>query len=833
MIIESTNTTIHVFDRTLDGERIYYKDTNFKPYFYVENKRMIDDPLVDSTQRGFKTFMGTPVQKVILRHPSALYNLKNQWGKSFESNIGFEQRYLIDKITEIPDVKQRKLFFDIETDDSNGVPNYKNPFQQIFSVAFYDNFEKIYRVYALNNDKPIAEQQKLTINIGEETKTFEYVTQIFDTERELLDGFFKKVNELDPDFLLGWNINGKRNKVTGKFRAGFDLPYLVARSKRIKANANALSYISEVYLSESSYREGKVTIKGRECVELMELYEKHKLKQMAFNLDAVAKRELHSSKKELVGTLKHWKTDLKTLLDYNVVDVILTQLIDEKLELSNQAFQTSRISFSRVEDVGSVLKLIRHSCINECHKQGLVFEEFKDVKKNKFKGGFVGETLPGVHENIVSLDLVSLYPNIIRAFCISPENVSEHGVEIPGNLKFVQNRDALLLKVINNFYEPRIKVKKLMQAETNKQRKKYLKTKSDSLKAVLNSVYGSLKLLFGSDIAESVTLCAQTVIKHSINEVKKENLPIVYIDTDSVSFIAGETLEEAVVKGSEVNVNVNDSYEEFMQGYGLTNKRGSNDVFLKLNFEKVYSRGFWSVKSNGKGAMKRRFCWIGWEDGRFVDSYAEVMGFETKKAGFSVFYKSLQRSLLEMVCPKQSVLPDKKIVDDFLTDKHSEIQSGSVPLQEMVANVNVGKLPKQYFESKNDYTNNNPKRRGVIYGLKHLGLQPEAGKRYELLWVKTVPKPYPEFLELDVQSTTKEGKVVKRKRIDVDVVVYEQSKLPDGFIPNYEKYVELNVVKPAKNIYESLGWDLPSCFITKKKKVSVDKFQTSLLGLFN
>lgn len=70
--------------------------------------------------------------------------------------------------------------------------------------------------------------------------------------------------------------------------------------------------------------------------------------------------------------------------------------------------------------------------VNEAHRQGYVVlwkknqpEDFKTAEELVLcdRGGFILEPQVGLHEGIVELDYASLYPNIMRAFNISPETI--------------------------------------------------------------------------------------------------------------------------------------------------------------------------------------------------------------------------------------------------------------------------------------------------------------------------------------------------------------------------------------------------------------------------
>jgi len=835
--LDNGEVLIHTFERKPDRTRVHKKISNFFPYFYLPAERIVEeDPRILSVQQGFKSLYGEPLQKIVVSHPKDIYEFREKYPEAQEANVLFNARYLIDCVDKIPDVKPRKLWFDIETEDEYGLPDFNKPDQKILSIAFVDSFENKNTVFILGNEGaagmrtteiPIKNKSPIKVN---------YEVFSFQNEKEMLSSFVKKVAFLDPDYLLGWNTRGER--VNNKFNAGFDLPYLFARCKKLGVWFNGISPINECDLSD----EGEIRIKGRECPELMIVYKLLKLKESDLTLEEVSKKELKAKKVVAEGISDLWTFNPEKLCEYNIVDVVLVRMLDEKLGLSDQAFQMSRISYSRAEDMGNEVTMIRHACLRKCKEWGVVFPT-QHAEKKAFAGGFVFPVKTGVHQNVISLDIESMYPNSIRAFNISPETiVKEGGVLLPSGVRFKQNCRALLPAVIEDYYENRIHYKRLSEQETNKEIKAILKSKSNSFKALNNAVFGVVIHLFGVDVAKSITLTSQEVIKFINEKVNADGFESVFGDTDSNGIIKKNlSFDEAIEAGKEEAKKINESFEEFMKRFGLTNQKPNGDRHYKIKFEKVYSRGFWSVKKSGEGAMKRRFCWVAWEDGRKLNKpYLETKGFEAIKSGFSPMYKEVQNNVLMMVCPPEGEPRSKEEIDEWLLSKVDEITA--LPADFITGDIKITELPVQYFKDKRDWTSNNPKRRGLLYSLNYLGLKLQAGKRYKLGYVKSVPDNYPQEIEMDVLTHKYEIKEdgtktvisdIKRNTYPANVIIYEGGKFPSGFELDIEKYVDLNVASPVEGIYAAFGWDTPFKKERKTKGKRTKKEEKPITTLAN
>lgn len=176
MIVDySTNDQrygIHVWDRTPDGIRTYKRVTKFEPYFYMPENKSINknDQRIVRILKGYKTLMGDPVKKIVVNSPFDIYSLRKEIELTHESNIAFPRRYLIDVEKNIPDVKQKKLYFDIETEDDEGMPSHTLPIKKIMSIAFSNNFDNQYEVYILKNNKISNSEIKNKVAFGETEK---------------------------------------------------------------------------------------------------------------------------------------------------------------------------------------------------------------------------------------------------------------------------------------------------------------------------------------------------------------------------------------------------------------------------------------------------------------------------------------------------------------------------------------------------------------------------------------------------------------------------------------------------------------------------------------
>src|SRR6056300_285628 len=110
---------------------------DFEPYLYVErdsvvvvkNKDEYARKVLSSTvheQEGIEwaitgqtpsskvTADGKELDKVTFKSPGLMRMVSNKLKPTYEADVPYEDRYLVDCVNEIPDYKMRKLFIDIE-----------------------------------------------------------------------------------------------------------------------------------------------------------------------------------------------------------------------------------------------------------------------------------------------------------------------------------------------------------------------------------------------------------------------------------------------------------------------------------------------------------------------------------------------------------------------------------------------------------------------------------------------------------------------------------------------------------------------------------------------
>lgn len=342
--------------------------------------------------------------------------------------------------------------------------------------------------------------------------------------------------------------------------------------------------------------------------------------------------------------------------DYNHHDVLLVDMLDDKLKLIELHLTMSYKARTNYNDALSPVKLWDAIIYNDLlHKKIVIPNKEHSSKSEKFEGAFVKDPIAGKHRWVAAFDLQSLYPHIIMGSNISPETITDMRLDvsidsllrkdtlqkvpyaITGNgWCYSKDNHGFLPELMETMYNSRSIYKKQMlkveqEYEKDKSNKQLLKEISRltnlqmAVKIALNSAYGALGSAYfryyDLRLAESITTTGQLAIKwiaNSINAYMNTALKtnsvdyILMSDTDSV---IGSTV--IMVDGKKTTIEdyydsmpddfiKNDDFNEdwVKRAKGITTSVSKSDKleYANINYvmkHKVKKR-MYSIKSNGK-----------------------------------------------------------------------------------------------------------------------------------------------------------------------------------------------------------------------------------------
>ena len=401
-LIDRERDIIHVVER-VNGVRRYVEYPAHHTLYYPSPKGKYTSIFGDSLERvvcnsgrKFKT------EKQLHAHKGL-----------FESDTNPVFRCLADNYLDVEPPTLNVALFDIETDFNKevGYAPPDDPFNAITAISVHMSWIKQTVCLVIKPDTMTEDEAQAVVD------TFDNAI-LCATESEMLTSFLELIQ--DADILTGWNSEG------------FDIPYTVNRVSRLLSKSHTRKFClwDKFPKQKEIVKFGKETqtyeLIGRIHLDYLELYRKYTYHEMhSYSLDAICEYELGDKKVEYEGTLDTlYNKDFKKFIEYSIQDVDLMVRLDEKLQfidLANLIAHSNTVLLPTT--MGSVAQ-IDQAIINEAHSQGLIVpDKQRGEKPINAAGAYVAHPVKGIHRDIASIDLNSLYPSILRACNMSTETI--------------------------------------------------------------------------------------------------------------------------------------------------------------------------------------------------------------------------------------------------------------------------------------------------------------------------------------------------------------------------------------------------------------------------
>lgn len=773
----SGGAVLHIFGRDKDAQSHRVDLTGFVPYYFIpleQADKMEHPPAmeIDKT-RTYKSIYGDELRRVNCpSSPIDIHVTKNLY-QHFEADIPYHVRYMIDNhitsgietTSELCDYRvvkpceiktqSRVCFLDIECSDEKGFPEPER--DPVTAITMYDNFDNKYTTLILNlsgNPVQIADPPQRK-------------TLVFDDERKLLKAFCDYIKQKDPDIISGWNVRD------------FDMDYLIRRMEVFELNISLISRLPPAY----GDKRNKTNIRGRNIFDLLEAYKKITTasgKRESYRLDAIAEFELKEHKVHFEGSLdKLLREDPQKFVDYNYKDVELCVGIDKKNKIID--FYRELASFvgcplDKTLDSSSVVDIY---VLRKAHDKGFILPSKGFASEEKFEGATVFAPSKGIEENVIVLDLKSLYPMCMITMNASPETKDPKGeLHSPNGIHFKKEPVGLVREIILELLEQRDAKKKAMK-QYKKGTPEYdiLDQQQNVLKIIMNTYYGvsgyARFRMFDNEIASAITSAGREIIEFTRKYVESKGYSVKYGDTDS-SFIKihGVTDPEEIKKlATSLEKELNEQYPKFAKEY-----LNADVSFFSTKFEKYYRRFF-------QGGKKKRYAGhIIWKEGQIIDEI-DVVGFEVKRSDSPQLARDVMKHILEMVL-RGSTKEDVRV---YLSDVIKKYRKGEYSYDLIGIPGGIGK-------NLEDYDIADAHVRGCKYANEHLGALFLKGSKPKRLYIKTVTSKYPQ----------------------TDVICFEYGgQVPPEFKVDYETMFDKTIKSPLERIFEPLGWSFSEFDPTK------------------
>jgi len=596
--------------------------------------------------------------------------------ETFEGDLMPDKRWFIDKEVIISD-KYRKLYFDIETDDTE--QRIEIGRDRILSFAAMDDTGKMFF-------KRLKEHTD-------------------EAETNLMLDFLKVIK--DYNILLGWNSSG------------FDVPYLKKRMQKYDL------HFDKAYCWKKM---GHFDLLKR--FRHIFRFDSH---IKSFSLENISQHFLGKGKvKHDEKIIELWRDNPKKLKVYNEEDVRLLFELDQKLGVSDMMIRQSQwcgvpvSQFGLYSIIDSFILKTAHqvnkfarTAVNAIKERvmdntrgnenpddtgALKKEEEVNDDDAQYMGAIVLEPVVGKYDRVYTFDFKSLYPSMMRTSNIGYDSLryvaDDNCIINPGTLSierkvggikptyFVKEPSVVNLAV-SGLLKKREEYKKLklkMIEEGLNKGTNWEMVVSDEIivKELANSTYGIMGLKYGRyfsvDVAESITLFGQWCIMFAKGYYESIGYKVIYGDTDSVFVATGKGF-----------LDVDGTLEGFHSALRkeLKEKFNIDECFIQLNFDKQYESFVLIAKKTYVGHV------INMEGKKTNEIYARGMDF-IKKNTFG-FAAEKQKFLINKVLYDA---PDVEDMKKVMQDIKKEFYDKEFTREELTIIQKVGKEPESYAKTQ-------------------------------------------------------------------------------------------------------------------------------------
>lgn len=290
----------------------------------------------------------------------------------------------------------------------------------------------------------------------EDSKLFEQEFKIkykfFTTEEELMEFYLHKCVP-QFSFVTGWNVTD------------FDQKYIMNRAKNIKVD----SMINMPSRSKIGRNQIPVHIGMLDYMQVFEKLKPYKVVEN-YKLDYIAELVLGTAKlKHQYPSFMEFQKDVYLFTMYNVIDVILVKLIEDKLSILDVAYSIASVAQIEVNKVFSPVYIAEILMCREFLNKNMKMMKLPwgegNTADGTYEGAYVKDPIPGYYDAIACYDFSSMYPNIQIQFNISPdtylgkiENVKKKGTEIPtkNGTMFSSDTDSVARIILTRLYDGRV-----------------------------------------------------------------------------------------------------------------------------------------------------------------------------------------------------------------------------------------------------------------------------------------------------------------------------------------------------------------------------------------
>lgn len=620
--ISNSRRIIYLFCRDEKGNLHIDKQLDFFPYFY------------EPEQKGkFKGVDGTPLKKVFASEPSEVPKIRSE--RSYESDILFTRRYILDKVKSLDKTIIKYAFIDIEV-LAEELPNTDRALYPISCISIYNSmYDKIQTWYL--GDYGINNEDKM------------------------IRDFISYMKKEKFDLWLSWNASFDYNYIYNRCQKQLDIDF-----------AKEISPIGRVRKQRDVFYPAGISI-----VDYLKWFKKIYMREMTYTLDYIAEKYLGKGKEHKEVDFSKLSPELK---ERNTEDVTLLRDLEKEYKLIPYYDEIRRLSKVAWEDLYYNSRVLEMLLLEESKKKNVILPmKIRHEGEKSFKGATREALETGSFRDIGKYDLSAAYPSMIIDFCLDPANICHVPIGTPtkeGDLRinenvFRQNPDAILPTVVKKLLTIKNRLNKEKKAIDPKSKEfKDIKLKYDAIKGVVNSAFGvfgnKFFRLYDPRIASTITYLVRDLLIYVKDKLQEKGYKVLYYDTDGIFVDSKE--------------NLTDLLNNLVQIWAKT--KYNKSVFIEFGYEGYYTKLFIVALCHYSGDLQTE---------KGIEK--EVKGLEIKRKDSSKFMAKFQEDLIEKCKSQES----KEDIVNFVKSEMERIKT--VTLEEIALPCKLARKPEDYVNT--------------------------------------------------------------------------------------------------------------------------------------
>ena len=479
----------------------------------------------------------------------------------------------------------------------------------------------------------------------------------FPSEKDLLLELRRRILELDPDILTGWNIVDFDFRALHRRFGDLGVPFDIGRS-----DSPATFLDRDGGEGGVRWRRSRAIADGRQVMDALWLVRLSGMGLEDYRLETVARALLGRGKLidrrpgegSMEAIERLYRTDPGALCTYCLGDARLVLDILASEGFLDTALRKSLLIGTTLDQTWVSVASFEYLYLEHLHRRGMVAPTLgvdQDPMERSPGGGLITPRA-GLADNVLAFDFRSLYPSLIRTFNIDPlSRVTGEAdgdfIGAPNGARF-RREPGILPEILERFFAERAEAKR-----RGDERSSY------AYKIVMNSFYGVLGTegcrFAAPELAGAITSFGQHVLFWARDLITAEGLEVLYGDTDSLfvrsGLPRGAAAPELRGMGERLCRLVNGRLAEYVRGRWAVESR------LELEFEAVYLRFFLPpMRTSGAGAddgddteargRAKGYAGLRLEEG---GERLEIVGMEAVRHDWTELAHALQRDLLGWV----------------------------------------------------------------------------------------------------------------------------------------------------------------------------------------